>query len=74
MAKKKGRPPVPVEEAKTKTGKACNFWIKRNLADAIEAWRKSQRPEVGETAFFIMAAEDFLEARGKWPPQDDADD
>jgi len=67
MAKKK-----PVQTTTTnRTGKPVNVWIDPALYEALRAYLGSQRPRPTTTSVVEVALEDFLRARGFWPPSSD---
>jgi len=67
--KKKNRPARPAKESepmRERMGVNLNVWLPAELMAAFEAMRSETRRT--KTAEVVLIFEDYLKARGFWPP------
>ncbi len=74
MAKKKHMKTDEKTDERTRSGKAINVWIDSHLWEALRVYLLSQRPKPSTTSVVETALEDFLRARGYYPPPEVVED
>ena len=71
MAKNKSKSgPAAAPEPERKPQVAISLRMSKQLAEALDAYVHSLRPEPFTTSVLKTALEDFLAAKGFWPPAD----
>jgi hypothetical protein len=68
MAKRRQSEPADGNSGRIRVGENLNVWVREEIVEALRAYLASVRPRTTKTASVEVALEEFLRARGFWPP------